>query len=43
MPAHRLVVPAVKDRRMLATFLSYDDLVELVRCALFAPEVGPHA
>ena len=32
--------PAVRDRRMLATFLSYDDLVELVRCALFAPRVG---
>lgn len=32
--------PQVKDRRMLATFLSYDDLVELVRCALFAPNVG---
>jgi uronate dehydrogenase len=32
--------PAVKDRRMLATFLSYDDLVELVRCALLAPESG---
>ncbi|MBC8007357.1 MAG: NAD(P)-dependent oxidoreductase [Prolixibacteraceae bacterium] len=32
--------PIVKDRRMLATFLSYDDLVELVRCALFAPAAG---
>ena len=32
--------PQVKDRRMLATFLSYDDLVELVRCSLFAPNVG---
>ncbi len=32
--------PQVKDRRMLATFLSYDDLVELVRCALFTPDVG---
>jgi uronate dehydrogenase len=31
--------PEVKDRRMLATFLSYDDLVELVRCALFVPDV----
>ena len=31
--------PQVKDRRMLSTFLSYDDLVELVRCALFAPKV----
>ena len=25
---------------MLSTFLSYDDLVELVRCSLFAPDVG---
>ncbi len=32
--------PQVQDRRMLATYLSYDDLVELVRCSLFAPEVG---
>jgi uronate dehydrogenase len=32
--------PKVRDRRMLATFLSYDDLVELVRCSLFAPKVG---
>ena len=32
--------PLVKDRRMLSTFLSYDDLVELVRCALFVPDVG---
>jgi len=32
--------PAVRDRRMLATYLSYDDLVELVRCALFVPGVG---
>ncbi len=32
--------PMVKDRRMLSTFLSYEDLVELVRCALFAPQVG---
>ncbi len=32
--------PVAKDRRMLATFLSYDDLVELVRCALFAPRAG---
>ncbi|MBI3714974.1 MAG: NAD(P)-dependent oxidoreductase [Betaproteobacteria bacterium] len=32
--------PIVKDRRMLATYLSYDDLVELVRCALYAPKVG---
>ncbi|MEO8104568.1 MAG: NAD(P)-dependent oxidoreductase [Betaproteobacteria bacterium] len=32
--------PIVKDRRMLSTYLSYDDLVELVRCSLFAPEAG---
>jgi uronate dehydrogenase len=32
--------PVVKDRRMLATYLSYEDLVELVRCSLFAPQVG---
>jgi uronate dehydrogenase len=32
--------PEVRDRRMLATFLSYRDLVELVRCSLFAPDVG---
>ncbi|HEX4780065.1 MAG TPA: NAD(P)-dependent oxidoreductase [Usitatibacter sp.] len=32
--------PKVRDRRMLATFLSYDDLVELVRCSLFAPKLG---
>jgi uronate dehydrogenase len=32
--------PEVRDRRMLSTFLSYDDLVELVRCSLFAPRAG---
>jgi uronate dehydrogenase len=32
--------PAPRDRRMLSTYLSYDDLTELVRCALFAPGVG---
>jgi uronate dehydrogenase len=32
--------PEVRDRRMLATFLSYRDLVELVRCSLFAADVG---
>jgi uronate dehydrogenase len=32
--------PQVKDRRMLSTFLSYRDLVELVRCALFSPRPG---
>jgi uronate dehydrogenase len=32
--------PEVRDRRMLSTYLSYQDLVELVRCSLFAPDVG---
>jgi uronate dehydrogenase len=32
--------PEVRDRRMLATYLSHDDLTELVRCALTAPAVG---
>ncbi len=32
--------PEPKDRRMLITWLSYRDLTELVRCALFAPTVG---
>jgi uronate dehydrogenase len=32
--------PEPKDRRMLITWLSYRDLTELVRCALFAPAVG---
>lgn len=32
--------PEPKDRRMLATWLSYDDLAELVRCCLFAPDLG---
>ena len=32
--------PAPKDRRMLATFLSYDDLERLVLAALTAPAVG---
>jgi uronate dehydrogenase len=32
--------PQARDRRMLSTYLSYDDLVELVRCSLFAPKVG---
>ena len=32
--------PEPWDRRSLVTWLSYDDLVELVRCSLFAPEVG---
>lgn len=32
--------PEPRDRRMLATWLSYDDLTELVRCCLFAPSLG---
>ena len=32
--------PAPRDRRMLSTYLSYPDLIELVRCALYAPRVG---
>ena len=28
------------DHRMMSTWLSYDDLTELIRCALFAPTVG---
>ena len=32
--------PEPKDRRMLCTWLSYDDLEELVRCCLFAPRLG---
>ena len=32
--------PAPRDRRMLSTWLSYADLVELVRCSLVAPRVG---
>ena len=28
------------DARMLVTYLSYDDLVEALRCALFTPSVG---
>ncbi|WP_233575830.1 NAD-dependent epimerase/dehydratase family protein [Noviherbaspirillum saxi] len=28
------------DRRMMSTFLSYDDLTELMRCALQTPNVG---
>jgi uronate dehydrogenase len=31
---------APRNARMMATFLHYDDLVELVRCALFTPRVG---
>ena len=32
--------PEPKDRRMLITWLSYDDLTDLVRCCLFAPKLG---
>jgi uronate dehydrogenase len=32
--------PEPKDRRMLSTWLSYDDLSELVRRCLFAPRIG---
>lgn len=32
--------PEPKSPRMMVTYLSYDDLVELLRCALFAPRVG---
>lgn len=32
--------PEPLNRRMMTTYLSYDDLVELLRCALFATRVG---
>lgn len=32
--------PEPKDRRMMITWLSFDDLTELVRCSLFTPAVG---
>lgn len=32
--------PEPRNARMMVTWLSYDDLVELVRCALFTPRVG---
>ena len=32
--------PEPADRRMMSTFLSYDDLTELMRCSLFTPDVG---
>ena len=32
--------PEPRNARMLATYLSHDDFVELVRCALFTPRVG---
>ena len=32
--------PEPRNPRMMVTFLAYDDLVELLRCALFTPRVG---
>jgi uronate dehydrogenase len=32
--------PEPADRRMMSTYLSYDDLTELLRCALQTPNVG---
>ena len=32
--------PEPKDHRMLITWLSYGDLAELVRCCLYAPQLG---
>src|SRR5476649_2861749 len=32
--------PEPRNARMLATYLSYDDFIELVRCALLTPRVG---
>ena len=32
--------PEPRNRRMMTTYFSYDDLVELLRCSLFAPRVG---
>lgn len=32
--------PEPKNTRMMITYLSYDDLLELVRCSLFTPRVG---
>jgi uronate dehydrogenase len=32
--------PEPVDPRMMVTWLSYDDLVEAIRCSLFAPRVG---
>ncbi|MDO8311276.1 MAG: NAD(P)-dependent oxidoreductase, partial [Sideroxyarcus sp.] len=32
--------PAPKNNRMMTTFFSYDDLIEFLRCSLFAPRVG---
>lgn len=33
-------LPQPMDRRALSTWLSYDDLTELIRCSLLAPDVG---
>ncbi|MES2898087.1 MAG: NAD(P)-dependent oxidoreductase [Pseudomonadota bacterium] len=32
--------PEPRNARMMTTYLSYNDLVELIRCALFTPRVG---
>lgn len=32
--------PKPANKRMMSTYLSYDDLTELLRCSLFAPRVG---
>jgi len=32
--------PEPRNARMMTTYLSYDDLVELIRCSLFTPRVG---
>ena len=32
--------PQPANKRMMSTYLSYDDLTELLRCSLFAPRVG---
>lgn len=32
--------PEPRSARMMTTYLSYDDLVELIRCSLFTPRVG---
>ena len=32
--------PKALDRRMMMSWLSYDDLTELIRCSLFTPNVG---
>lgn len=32
--------PTPANKRMMTTYFSYDDLVEMLRCSLFAPRVG---